>query len=140
MSMKSIVMSMPRLALLTLAALPMACASPEPPANPFVGAWTTAERQQVAFRNDTVVVHPPNAGPTPMAAESCDGKFRFAYDHKSRDVLLGLTPRQPDLKKRLARLLVRPDYPVAELTCGEGASTYVLLDDRAVVVIHRDQD
>ena len=26
------------------------------------------------------------------------------------------------------------------VTCGEGASTYVLLDDRDLVVIHRDRD
>jgi len=140
MSMMLIVTSIPRLALLLSAALlPVACATPEP-ANPFAGAWTTAERQQIAFRNDTVVVQPPNASPTPMSAESCDGAFRFFYGRKERDALLGLTPRQPDLKNRLARLLVQADYPVAELTCGEGASTYVLLDDRDLVVIHRDRD
>jgi hypothetical protein len=128
-----------RLLLLLAAALPAACATPEP-TNPFVGAWTTVERQQIAFRNDTLVIRPPNAGPTAMAADTCDGAFRFGYGHKSREALLGLAPRQPDLRNRLQRLLVRPDYPVAELTCGEGASTYVLLDDRDLVVIHRDQD
>jgi len=132
---------MARLALLAFAAgLPVACATLEPPANPFVGAWTTAERQQVAFRDNTVVVQPPNAAPTAMAAESCDGAFRFGYGRKSREALLGLTPHQPDLKKKLAALLVRLDYSVAELACGEGASTYVLLDDRDLVVIHRDRD
>ena len=125
--------------LLALVLLPAACATPEP-ANPFVGAWTTAERQQIAFRDNTVVVQPPNAGPTPMAADTCDGAFRFGYAHRSRDALLGLTPRQPDLRRRLTGMLVKPDYPVAELTCGEGASTYVMLSDREVVVIHRDRD
>jgi len=128
-----------RIALLVLGVLPAACATLEP-ANPFAGLWTTPERQQIAFRDDTVVIHAPNAGPTAMSAASCDGAFRFGYGRKSREALLGLTPRQPDLKNRLSRLLVRPDYPVAELTCGEGASTYVLLDDRDLVVIHRDQD
>ena len=122
------------------AALPAACASLEPPANPFAGAWTTGERQQIAFRPDTVVVQPPNAAPTAMGKESCDGVFLFGYGQKSREALLGLTPRQPDLKNRLSKLLVRGDYPVAEMTCGEGASTYVLLDDRDLVVIHRDRD
>jgi hypothetical protein len=139
-SMKSIATSMLRLALLVLVALPTACASLEPPPNPFAGAWTTKERQQIAFRDNTVVVQPPNAAPTPMDAASCDGAFRFGYGRKSRDALLGLTPRQPDLRNRLSKLLVQADYPVAELTCGEGASTYVMLGDRDVVVIHRDQD
>src|SRR5260370_35723376 len=139
MSMRSIVTSIPRLALLLSAALlPVACASPEP-ANPFAGAWTTAERQQIAFRNDTVVVQPANAAATPMSAESCDGAFRFFYGQKSRDALLGLTPRQPDLKNRLARLLGQADYPVAELACGEGARPYVLLDDRDLVGLHRSR-
>jgi hypothetical protein len=126
--------------LVLAAALPAACAVLEPPANPFVGAWTTAERQEIAFRPDTVVVQPPNAAPTAMGKESCDGVFRFAYGQQSREALLGLTPRQPDLRNRLSKLLVRGDYPVAEMTCGEGASTYVLLDDHDLVVIHRDQD
>jgi hypothetical protein len=126
--------------LVVVAALPVACAAPPPPANPFAGAWTTAERQQIAFRNDTVVINPPNAAPTPMGLESCSGTFRFGYGHMSREALLGLTPRQPDVTNKLARLLVQPDYPVAELACGEGDSTYVLLGDRDLVVIHRDRD
>ena len=130
----------PRLVALVLAAaLPAACATPKP-ANPFAGDWATAERQRIAFRDDTVVFNPGDASPTPMSTAACDGVFRFGYEHKSRDALLALVPRQPDLGKRLAALLVRPDYPVAALTCGEGGSTYVLLDDRDLVVIHRDRD
>ena len=37
-------------------------------------------------------------------------------------------------------MLGRPDYPVAELGCGEGGTTYVLLDDHNLVAIHRDAD
>ena len=42
-------------ALVLAALLPAACAGPlaPPPANPFAGAWNTAERQQIAFRDDT---------------------------------------------------------------------------------------
>jgi hypothetical protein len=138
--MRATVTSMPRLLLLAAATLPAACAGPEPPANRFAGVWTTAERQQIAFRNDTVVIRPPNSEATPMAAESCDGAFRFGYGRQSREALLALTPRQPDLKKRLTGMLLQADYPVAELACGEGASTYVLLDERDLVVIHRDRD
>ena len=132
--------TMVRLAWLGVIGLLAACAEIAPPANPFAGDWTTAERQHIAFRDNTVVVQPANANATPMSAQSCDGAFRFGYTRKSREALLGLTPRQPDLKNRLTRLLVRADYPVAEMTCGDGASTYVLLDDRDLVVIHRDQD
>ena len=35
---------------------------------------------------------------------------------------------------------MQPDYAVAELACGEGNSTYVLLDDRDLVAIYRDRD
>ncbi|HVB15310.1 MAG TPA: hypothetical protein VNF04_02135 [Stellaceae bacterium] len=119
-----------------------ACAviAPPPPPNPFAGTWTTAERQQIAFRDNTVVINQANAPPTAMSAASCDGAFRFAYHHESREALLGLAPRQPDLRQKLVALLVRPDYPVAELSCGEGSSTYVLLDDRTLIAIHRDRD
>ena len=133
--------SIPRLALLALAGvLPVACAALEPPANPFVGAWATAERQQIAFRDTTIVVSPPDGAPTPMGADSCSGAFRFSYGRQSRDALLGLTPQQPDLKKKLATLLVQPEYPVAELACGAGGSTYVLLGERELVAIYRDGD
>jgi len=110
------------------------------PVNPFAGLWTTAEHQQIAFRADTIVVHPPGIGPTPLARETCADSFRFGYGRRNREDLLGLTPQQPDLRRRLATRLVQPDYPVAELTCGQGASTYVLLGDRELLVIHRDRD
>ncbi len=131
-----------RLVVLALAAvLPAACAGPPPPpANPFVGAWATAERQQIAFRETTVVINPPNQPPIPLGAESCSGRFRFGYARKSRDALLALTPKQPDLGRRLAAQLVRPDYPVAELACGDGGTLYVLLEERELLAIHRDRD
>jgi hypothetical protein len=75
-----------------------------------------------------------------MSAASCDGRFSFGYERKSRAELLMLAPRQPDVTRRLAGLLVRPDYPVAEAVCGEGDTTYVLLDDRNLVAIHRDRE
>ncbi len=71
---------------------------------------------------------------------SCGGTFRFGYGRESREALIGLAPHQPDLTGKLASLLAAPDYPVAELTCGEGASTYVLLDERGLVAIYRDRD
>jgi len=131
---------LPRFAALAFLAALAACAALEPPANPFAGSWTTAERQQIAFRDTTILVNPPGAQARAMGAESCDGAFRFGYGRKSREALIGLAPHQPDLTGKLASLLVRPDYPVAELVCGEGASTYVLLDERDLVAIYRDRD
>ena len=83
---------------------------------------------------------PPGAPPTPLSAAVCDGRFRFGYDRKSRDALLALTPRQPDLRRRLDRAAGPARIPVAELTCGDGGTTYVLLDERDLLAIHRDRD
>lgn len=131
--------------LLALAALlPAACTTPSPApppvANPFAGAWTSGERQQVAFREDTLVVSPGDAPPTPLSAAACDGTFRFGYGRESRSALIGLPLHQPDLQKQLAAQLTAAEYPVASVICGEGGTVYVLLDDRDVLAIHRDRD
>ena len=55
------------------------------PKNPFVGAWSTAERNQIAFRDDTLVINPPDAPPTAMTRESCPQGFDFRYGRKSRE-------------------------------------------------------
>jgi hypothetical protein len=124
-----------------VAMLPTACTLlAPPPANPFVGAWSTAERTQTSFRPETVVFNPPGQPPTPLSAETCSGKFRFAYSRQTRDALLALAGRQADLRRRLTGLLVQPEYPVAEMTCGEGGTTYVMLGDRELVAIHHDLD
>ena len=124
-----------------IAVAPSACTiAPPPSLNPFVGSWSTAERQQIAFRDDTVVFSPPGEKPTPLGAETCSGKFRFAYNRQSRDALLAMVGRQADLRGRLAEALVQPQYPVAELSCGEGGTTYVMLSDKELVAIHRDHD
>jgi hypothetical protein len=139
--MRLLVRFVSRLLVVSLAAaLPAACVAPDMPGNQFAGTWTTAERHQIAFRDNTVVVNPADAKPMAMAPESCGGAFRFGYGHQSREALLGLMPHQRELRGRLAGMLLQPDYAVAELACGEGASTYVLLDDRDLVVIHRDLD
>ena len=130
-----------RFAVLAFAVLlPAACVSPEAPGGPFAGAWSTAERHQVVFRENTVLQQPAGAPATALSVATCDGKYRFGYARRSRDALLALAPRQPDLRNRLAQMLGRPDYPVAELGCGEGGTTYVLLDDHNLVAIHRDAD
>lgn len=129
------------IALALAALLPAACTGPSalPSANPFAGAWNTAERQQIAFRDDTVVISPPGLPPTPLGPTVCEGRFGFGYDRQSRDALLTLTPQQPELRQRLAAQLPGSDYRVAELTCGDGGTTYVLLGERDLLAIHQDR-
>ena len=128
-------------AMLTLAAGPLACATPPPsPANPFVGTWSTANNDSVTIRQDTVVQTEPDGRATALDAKTCRGVFRFGYTTKSRQALTDLIPRQPDLRKKLSELLVAASYPVAELDCDRGDQTYVLLNDRQLVAIYRDGD
>jgi len=128
-------------ALVFAAALPAACAAPQaPPPNPFLGAWATPDRDRIAFRADTVVLHPPNGPATPMGPQTCAGKFRFGYGRKSRQELTALAARQSDVSGKLAGLLSQPAYPVAELGCDQGSNTYVLIDDHDLVAIYRDGD
>lgn len=130
------------LAIALIALPPAACtiAPPPQPVSPFAGAWSTAERQQIAFRDDTVVLNPPGGKPTPLGAETCDGRFRFSYARQNRETLLALVGRQADLRRRLTDMLDRPDYPVAEVSCGEGGTTYVMLSEKDLVAIHRAID
>src|SRR3954451_2202080 len=132
-----------RVAAVLAALVPSACVGPAPPppsANPFVGTWNTAERHQIAFRDDTVVMAPPGSPATALGAAVCEGRFRFSYNRKSREALLALTPQQAELRRRLAAQLPGPDYHIAELTCGDGGTTYVLLGERDLLAIHHDRD
>ena len=130
------------LALVLAALFPVACtpATPFGPTNPFVGPWNTPERTQIVFRDDTIVMSPSGMPPTPLSAAVCEGRFRFDYDRRSRTALLALAPQQPDVSRRLAAQLAGPEYNVAELTCGDGGTTYVLLGERDLLAIHRTSD
>jgi hypothetical protein len=127
---------------LVLAAAPLACAAPEPPPalNPFIGTWATADNDSVTIRQDTIVQTQPDGRRTALDKTTCGGVFRFGYETKSSQALTDLIPRQPGLRKTLSDLLVKPNYPVAELDCDRGDQTYVLLDDRQLVAIYRDGD
>lgn len=129
-----------RLAIIAAAALPVACAAPRPSGNPFTGTWATGEQQKIDFRDDTIVMSPPGEAPTPMSAQTCDGRFTFGYGKWNRDVLLATAARQPELRHRLEAQLVQPEYPIASVNCGEGGTTYVLLDDHDLLAIHHDRD
>ena len=129
-------------AALVAGALPLACTVSSPPQvqNPFVGDWATAEDASITIRSDTIIQHQPDGESTTLDKSACRGLFRFAYGTKSRDALVNLIPRQPDLRQRLSALLVEQSYPVAELDCDRGDQTYVLLNDRELLAIYRDGD
>ena len=129
-------------AALVAGALPLACTVSSPPQvqNPFVGDWATAEDASITIRPGTIVQHQRDGESTTLDKSACSGLFRFAYGTKSRDALVDLISRQPDLRQRLSTLLVEQSYPVAELDCDHGDQTYVLLNDRELLAIYRDGD
>ena len=121
-----------------IAALPGGCVAPPP--NPFVGTWATADNDRISFREDAVVIAPSRGPSTVMSREACPKDFRFGYSTMSREAVAGLILHQSDLREKLSRLLVRPDYPVAEMNCDRGFNAYVLLDAHELVAIYRDAD
>ncbi len=123
-----------------LASAPLGCVAPAPPANPFLGAWATADNNAVTIREDTIVQTEPDGRSVALDSKACRGVFRFNYGTKSRQSLTDLVPRQPELRKKLSEMLAQPSYPVAQLDCDQGDQTYVLLDDRQLVAIYRDGD
>jgi hypothetical protein len=128
--------------LILLALLPAACEGfgfgPTP--NGFIGTWSTSDRASVAFNEDTVVLTSPEGKPTPISAAECSGGFFFHYGRMTRESITGIAAAQPDIGRKLSDMLVDPVYPVAELGCDRGTSTYVMLDDRDLVAIYRDRD
>src|SRR5579875_3438183 len=128
---------------LIAATLPLACATPRPTPqveNPFLGTWTTPEHTGITFRPDTVLENPPQGPPQAFGKDTCGGVFSFRYATATRTALTALIPRQPGLRDKLSRLLPRPHYPVAKLTCERGDQTYILLNDRELLAIYRDGD
>jgi hypothetical protein len=128
--------------LILFALLPAACADfafgPTP--NPFIGAWSTTDRDKVSFNEDTVVLTSPDGKATPISAAECNGGFRFLYGRMTRESVKSIGSSQPDVDSKLSAMLIDPVYPVAELTCDRGTSTYVMLDDHDLVAIYRDRD
>jgi hypothetical protein len=127
------------IAVALVAAAPLGCVATAP-SNPFVGTWTTADNDRISFESETLVVAPSSGPSTVMSKTTCPKDFRFGYSTMSREALAGLIPHQADLRRKLSNLLVRPDYPVAEMNCDQGFNTYVLLGDRELVAIYRDGD
>jgi len=129
-----------RLTAVALLALLPSCAflEPGPPANPLLGTWSTADNDRVTFGPNSVVVTPNNAKPTAMGPGDCNGVFKIAYGRMQTAPFATLFPTQPDLETKLKNLLVKPEYPVADVTCDQGGTTYLMLDDHQLVAIYRD--
>jgi hypothetical protein len=122
------------------ALLPTACGILEPsaPANPLVGSWATADRNRVMFSDNAVVVAPADSKPTTMGPADCNGHYQLQYGRMMTAALEQSFPTQPDLQSKLKQLLVRSDYPVADVTCDQGGTTYLMLDDHRMIAVYRD--
>ena len=53
--------------------------APEPPPNPFVGTWATADNDVVTIRQDTIVQTEPDGKNVTLDKQLCRGVFRFGY-------------------------------------------------------------
>jgi len=127
-------------AVITIAALLDACAfllGPVPD-NPIIGTWANTENDRVTFNSDSVTVTPNKGKPTAMGPGECNGVFKIAYGRMETAPLGKLFPAQPDLEDKLKALLVQPEYPVAEVTCDRGGTTYLMIGERDLLAIYRD--
>jgi hypothetical protein len=127
-------------ATVAMAALLSACAlfpgwAPE---NPIIGTWTNTDNDRVTFNADSVTVTPNNGKPTAMGPADCNGVFKIAYGRMATAPFATLFPTQVDLEDKLKGLLVSPEYPVADVTCDKGGTTYFMIGDRDLLAIYRD--
>ena len=116
-----------------------ACAFPgDRPPSPLIGNWSTQEHNQVTFRDDTVVITPDKGKPMTMGPGECNGLYKLQYGRMMTASLQQSFPSQPDLQSKLKQLLNQPEYPVADVTCDHGGTTYMMLDDRRMIAVYRD--
>jgi len=108
------------------------------PANPIIGTWSNTDNDRVTFSTDSVVITPNNGKATAMTPADCNGVFKIAYGRMQTAPFATLFPKQRDLEDRLKGLLVQPEYPVADVTCDKGGTTYLMLGDRDLLAIYRD--
>jgi hypothetical protein len=119
--------------------LPTACALLEPPqVSPLIGNWATADRNQVTFLADSVVLTPDKGTQTKLGPADCNGRYQLQYGRMSTAALENAFASQPDLQVKLKQMLVNTDYPVADVTCDRGGTTYLMLDNRRMLAVYRD--
>jgi hypothetical protein len=109
-----------------------------PPPNPLIGNWATQDHNQVTLRDDAVIVTPDKGKPETMGPGDCNGVYKLLYGRMMSGALQQSFPSQPDLQSKLKQLLTRPDYPVADVTCDHGGTTYLMLDERRMIAVYRD--
>ncbi len=110
----------------------------EPPVSPLVGNWTTQDHNQVSLREGAVIVTPDKGQATTMGPGDCNGVYKLQYGVMDTSALERSFPSQPDFSSKLRQLLVKPEYQVADVTCDQGGTTYLLLDDRQMLAVYRD--
>jgi hypothetical protein len=108
------------------------------PENPIIGTWANTDNDRVTFSADSVVVTPNNGKPTAMGPNDCNGVFKISYGRMETASFATLFPTQADLEDKLKGLLIQPDYPVADVTCDKGGTTYFMIGDRDLLAIYRD--
>ncbi len=108
------------------------------PASPLIGNWEDADRNKVTFRADAIVLTPDNGEATTMGPAACNGSYKLQYGRMETADLQKSFPAQPDLQGKLKRLLTKPEYPVADVTCDQGGTTYLMLDGNDVLAVYRD--
>ena len=108
------------------------------PANPLVGSWSTADHNRVSFGGDTVVLTPDKGTPITMGPGACNNRYKLQYGRMVTTSLQQSFAGQPDLQSKLKGLLTQPDYPVADVTCDQGGTTYLMLNDRQMIAVYRD--
>ena len=111
----------------------------QPFASPLlIGNWTTTDHNTVSFRADAVVVTPDKGSATTIGPRDCNGRYKLLYGRMDSASLLQAFPSQKDLQGKLKQFLVKPDYQVADVTCDQGGTTYLMLDDARMLAVYRD--
>lgn len=108
------------------------------PASPLLGSWATQDHDEVTFRADAVIVTPDKGQATTLGPSDCNGAYKLQYGRMNTAALEQAFPSQPDLQGKLKQLLAKPEYPVADVTCDQGGTTYLMLDERRMLAVYRD--
>lgn len=108
------------------------------PGSPLFGNWEDPDRNKVTFTPNAIVLTPVNGEATTMGPAACNGRYQLVYGRMMTADLQRSFPSQPDLQSTLQRLLTKPEYPVADVTCDQGGTTYLMLDANNVLAVYRD--
>jgi len=108
------------------------------PASPLLGSWADPDHNKVTFQPDAVVLTPDKGEATTMGPSACNGVYKLQYGRMMTPALQQSFASQPDLENKLKQFLTKPEYPVADVTCDQGGTTYLMLDDSQMLAVYRD--